>query len=117
MPETTFTRRAFLARLTALGVALGAAPLLSACGTPGTTTGGTAKGGVDCTDESALSEADKATRSSLQYVAASEKPDQNCLNCQYYIPPADETTCGTCSLLPGPVTAEGWCASWVAKVS
>ena len=51
----------------------------------------------------------------LQYVNESDKPDQNCTNCQFYTPGEGGT--GKCQLIPiGLVADGGWCASFVEKV-
>ena len=53
---------------------------------------------------------------SLQYVARSAKPEQNCANCQFYT--AQEGKLGKCQLFAeGLVEAGGWCASWAKKVA
>ena len=52
----------------------------------------------------------------LQYVNQSAKPDQKCLDCQFYTP--GEGGKGKCQLFQkGLVTEGGWCASWVKKAS
>jgi hypothetical protein len=53
----------------------------------------------------------------LQYVNESAKADQDCANCQFFTPAADGAR-GKCQLFPtGMVTAKGWCASYVKKVT
>jgi hypothetical protein len=112
------TRREFLGRMAVLGAAVGAAPLLAACAKEegAETTGDGAPVAMDCSDLTALTDAEVKTRTDLQYVEASVQADQNCLNCQQYTAGADAATCGTCTLVPGPINAAGWCLSWVAKV-
>lgn len=118
MSDSQVTRREFLERIAILGAAIGAAPVLAACSTeqageaPVDTTAG-----MKCDDVSALTDAEKKTRTDLQYVEATTNPDQTCLNCQQYKAGADAATCGTCTLVPGPINPAGWCLSWVAKVS
>ncbi len=61
-------------------------------------------------------EAVKPTVAALQYVHESAKPDQNCLNCQFYT--AGEGGAGKCQLFPqGLVKEGGWCMSWTKKVT
>ena len=121
MSEPQVTRREFLERVAILGAAVGAAPLLAACGTDagtGTTNTGSGQAGtIDCTDPARLTDAEVKTRTDLQYVEASAKPDQNCLNCQQYTVAEAEGTCGKCTLVPGPINPVGWCISWVQKVA
>jgi len=55
-----------------------------------------------------------ATVQALQYVNESQKPDQDCANCQFYTAQSAER--GKCQLFPqGLVAAEGWCSSWTAR--
>lgn len=58
---------------------------------------------------------ESAQAQALQYVAASENPDQNCGNCTLYTG-AEGEAMGPCPLFPGAaVAAEGWCSAWVPK--
>jgi hypothetical protein len=58
----------------------------------------------------------KLTVQALQYAATSDKPDQNCANCQFYTPGEGGT--GKCMLfVEGTVTEAGWCMSWTKKVA
>jgi len=53
---------------------------------------------------------------SLQYVSKSQKPDQNCTNCQFYT--AGQGGRGSCQLFTlGLVEQAGWCSSWTKKVA
>ena len=57
-----------------------------------------------------------ATVQALQYKNESDKPDQNCANCQFYTPGSGGT--GKCQLfMQGLVTEKGWCMSWTKKIS
>ena len=131
--EHDVSRRDFLQRLSIVGVAgIGGSTLLSACGggSDGESGGGaeeqtSAAGGqatadLDCDDLSALSDAQMQQRNqmaeSLNYVAETPNPEQNCANCALYQQPEDEETtdnaCGGCQLFPGPVYPNGYCTSW-----
>ena len=128
--EHDVSRRSFLQRLSIIGVAgVGGSTLLSACGgsdegggAPSQTggEGGTASADLACDDLSGLSEAQMQQRQpmveSLNYVAETPNPEQNCANCALYEQPdAEETTdnaCGGCQLFPGPVYPNGYCTSW-----
>lgn len=93
-----------------MGIAVaGASTILSACG------GGSETTPDPCKDVSGLTEQDKALRSNFNYVEKTENPAQRCDNCQLYKLPENGSTCGGCMLFNGPVTAEGWCSSWVLK--
>ncbi len=131
--EHDVSRRSFLQRLSIIGVAgVGGSTLLSACG--GSEDGGESGGAqsqtsdegaaatadLNCDDLSALSDAQMQQRQSmvesLNYVAETPNPEQNCANCALYQQPeAEETTdnaCGGCQLFPGPVYPNGYCTSW-----
>jgi hypothetical protein len=72
-------------------------------------------GELDCTDVSALSDAEKKTRTSLQYVEKSTTPGQVCSGCQLYTPPPSGSGCGSCTVVKGPINPGGHCTSWVKK--
>jgi hypothetical protein len=131
------SRRRFLESLGIAGVVGASGSLLAACGggsgdgSGGTQQSGSQGGGqgqtsgattsADCGDLSQLSDAQKQQREqmvkSLQYVEETPNPEKNCANCQLYEQPGQEETtgseCGGCQLFPGPVTANGYCNSWV----
>lgn len=130
------TRRRFLQSLGVAGLAGASGTLLSACGGSGdsggsetqsggseTQSGGTTTASADCTDLSALSDAQKQQRqqmvNSLNYVEETPNENQYCANCQLYQSPEQEETtgseCGGCQLFPGAVTANGYCTSWAPK--
>ncbi|NRA07593.1 MAG: high-potential iron-sulfur protein [Myxococcales bacterium] len=51
----------------------------------------------------------------LQYLNVSDRPGENCANCQFYTPGEGGT--GKCTLIPvGLVSEGGSCASYVTKV-
>ena len=65
-------------------------------------------------DLAQLPEAEKTKRTALGYIDKSTLPDKNCANCNLY--QADNGAgCPGCTLFGGPVTAEGYCNSWVVK--
>lgn len=56
------------------------------------------------------------TVQALQYRLVSDKPDQNCKNCQFYTPGTGGT--GKCQLfVQGLVSEKGWCMSWTKKLT
>ena len=118
MSDESVTRRAFIGRVAVIGAAIGAAPVLAACGKKAGEPAAPAPAGpIDCSDITALTDAEKKTRADLQYVEASAKPDQSCTNCEQYAAAADAATCGACTLVPGPINPTGWCLSWVQKIT
>jgi hypothetical protein len=51
----------------------------------------------------------------LDYVHASENPEQLCKNCQLYTG-KEGAEWGPCAIFPGKgVNANGWCKSWLKK--
>jgi hypothetical protein len=124
------SRRGFIQKMTLLGFAgVGAGALLSGCGSDDSGTAETAETDADggsttasadftCDDVSGLSQSEIDRRESqieaLDYVEQTEKPNQNCANCNFYQQPASGENCGGCTLFPGPVHPNGWCKTWVA---
>lgn len=105
------TRKDFLKKLAGSSVAVAAgASLITACGE--------SKPAKDpCTDTSGLSESDKTMRQNLGYVEKTPDVSKNCKNCQLYKMPEGGSKCGGCTLFGGPVTDNGYCNSWVAKIN
>lgn len=105
--KSKMTRRLFLVR-GAGGAALGAGLVVmgSACG------GGD---GLNCTDVSGLSDAERSARTSLGYVEVSpHAARKNCTNCNFYTA-GPQGQCGECTLVKGPINPNGYCNSWAAK--
>lgn len=74
-------------------------------------------GSVDrCDDLSAVSENDVALREKLGYVTESPIAENQCDNCNLYLPPKQKEICGGCMLFKGPVYASGYCTYWAPKV-
>jgi FtsP/CotA-like multicopper oxidase with cupredoxin domain len=124
MNRKDFSRRDFLQRASALGVAaVGGSSLLAACGgneqttpeAPATSSDAAAEGG--CSDLTGLTEQEIQMRNALQYVDETDIPDKRCDNCQLYIPPEGGAACGACKILKGPVAPAGHCTSWAALPS
>lgn len=67
---------------------------------------------LDCSDAAGLQRAEAATREDNAYRQHSEKDDEFCLGCLDDVPPADETQCGTCKTVRGPINPDGWCKQW-----
>jgi hypothetical protein len=69
-----------------------------------------------CSDLSDISEKDIAVREKLGYVKQSPLPDNQCQNCNLYLPPKEGQACGGCMLFKGPVYASAYCTYWAPKV-
>lgn len=99
------SRRGFMRKavgVSALGI--GAGLVLTACGKG---EGGGAAAG--CNDVSGLAEADKAMRTSNNYVEAAADPAKACDGCQLWVAAAAGAACGGCTVIKGPINPKGSC--------
>lgn len=111
MNANNTSRREFLSRMGIGALSIGAIAAVQACGK---TEGGA---GAKC-DESTLSEAAKATRTSLKYVEKSTEAGKSCKTCQQYVAPEGGAACGGCKLFDGgkgQVQPDGYCTGFAAK--
>src|SRR5688572_16742073 len=69
-----------------------------------------------CNDLMGVSENDLAVRKKLGYVEKSPIADNQCQNCNLYLPPKPEHKCGGCMLFKGPVFNDAYCTYWAPKV-
>lgn len=69
-----------------------------------------------CEDLTGVSQNDIALRGKLAYVKESPIADNQCNNCNLFLPPAGEKKCGSCMLFKGPVYSSGYCTYWAPKV-
>ena len=69
-----------------------------------------------CNDLSGVSESDLELRKKFAYVKESPISDNQCNNCNLYLPPKDAAACGGCLLFKGPVYPSGYCTYWAPKV-
>ena len=117
MKDERLSRRDFLEKAATVGAVTFGVSLIAACqpnkagGEEPKAGGGDAKA-ADCTDVSALSDADKATRTSLKYEDKSTDPAKNCANCSLFQP---GSPCGGCAVVKVPIAAEGNCTAWAPK--
>jgi hypothetical protein len=72
---------------------------------------------LDCSDVSELQPAEARTRVDNTYRQHTDRDDQFCLACLNYVPPAAETSCGTCKTVRGPINPDGWCKQWTQAKS
>jgi hypothetical protein len=70
-----------------------------------------------CSDLSGLSDADKQTRDLYRYVSNSPHDDKKCFMCNYFTPPKGDAKCGSCQIVKGPINPNGYCTSFVKKIS
>src|SRR5690606_37690786 len=64
---------------------------------------------------SGLSAAERATRTSSQYIDSSKIAAKTCDNCAQYEPPSSADQCGGCKVVKGPINPGGYCNLWVEK--
>jgi len=118
MNDQQSARRKFLAQATRAGfVVLGSNLTLNSCGqhTNREANQQTPFKGDPCDDIRQVSEAELAKRKSFGYVKESPLADNQCSNCNLYLPPKEPQPCGECILFKGPVRAEGYCTYWAVK--
>ncbi|MEZ4702336.1 MAG: hypothetical protein R2834_18535 [Rhodothermales bacterium] len=65
-----------------------------------------------CMDVRSLSDPDRATRTTTNYVAESPFKDMKCDTCQFWLRPAEGAPCGGCVIVKGPIHPGGHCTSW-----
>lgn len=56
----------------------------------------------------------KAPKSAMKY-QDHPKGDAKCSNCLQWIPGKTPTAMGTCKVVEGPISPEGWCLAYVKK--
>ena len=69
-----------------------------------------------CGDLTGVSENDIELRKKFAYVKQSPIADNQCNNCNLYLPPKEGSSCGGCMLFKGPVYPSGYCTYWAPKV-
>jgi hypothetical protein len=69
-----------------------------------------------CDDFENVSESDLALRQKFGYVNKSPIPENQCNNCNLYLPGKTAKDCGGCMLFKGPVYAFGYCTYWAPRV-
>ena len=122
--SATGTRRKFLEKICSLcGAALAGALMFGGCSkaekqsAEQSDLAGKKHDPADpCGDLSTVEEKDIALREKLGYVKESPLPDNQCQNCNLYLPPKEAQACGGCMLFKGPVYASAYCTYWAPKV-
>ena len=118
------TRRFFKTVYTACGLALTGSFMLIRCGKSEQQQAAEQAGTIaekhdpadPCSDLSGISDNDIAVREKLGYVKESPLPDNQCQNCNLFLPQKEGQACGGCMLFKGPVYASGYCTYWAPKV-
>jgi hypothetical protein len=69
-----------------------------------------------CDDFEGMSENDLALRQKFGYVDKSPIPENQCNNCNLYLPASPAKDCGGCMLFKGPVYSSAYCTYWAPRV-
>ncbi len=59
-------------------------------------------------------QAAKSTKAAVKY-QDNPKGEQKCSNCQFFIPGEKATAAGTCQVVEGSISPEGWCTLYAKK--
>lgn len=112
------SRRMFINGLVRAACAFFAGVIVMACGgkKPADKESSQAGDVSSCDDLSRISEEDRAVRKKLGYVKESPIADNQCQNCNLYLPPKQGQSCGGCMLFKGPVYSNSYCTYWAPKV-
>jgi High potential iron-sulfur protein len=66
--------------------------------------------------QEALADASKASQSSMHY-QSTPNDGKHCSLCQFFIPGQDATSNGTCQVVDGSISPNGYCVAFSAKSS
>ncbi len=66
---------------------------------------------------SALAGKARAAKSSKAAMKYQDKPngDQQCSNCKFFVPGKTPKENGTCQVVEGSISPQGWCTAWAKK--
>lgn len=56
----------------------------------------------------------KASKSTVKY-QSSPKGSQKCENCKFFVAGKSKTAMGTCSIVDGAISPNGWCTAYTKK--
>lgn len=120
MEKKEYSRRKFFNKCLRTGsMFLGGAIILNSCNSdnvPEKEKKNQTKSDDPCDDLSNVSAEEVGKREKFGYVKKSTDPERICNNCGLHIPAVSEKDCGGCILFKGPVSPEGSCIQFVAKV-
>lgn len=69
-----------------------------------------------CEGVEKLTDDEKAARKALKYVDNTNFPGRACDNCKIFTLPQNNSVCGGCKIVPGPIHPKGYCAAWIARM-
>lgn len=118
MPLQSESRRSFINKYArASAFFLSGGMLLSSCGGEKKEQNSQeSTASADPCDIKTVSAEELKKRQDLGYVDESPIADNQCNNCNLFLPPTAKKDCGGCMLFKGPVNAEGYCTYWAPKV-
>lgn len=76
-----------------------------------------ARFGGNCDDFSMLTEDDYKVREQLGYQKVSPTEETQCQQCNLWLPPRPDESCGGCTLFKGPIEPQGTCTYWAPRQS
>jgi len=107
--QQPISRRILLKRFSAIAIFNLALPnLLAACTRSDPND---AEPVADCQED--VGSSDGAARKAVNYVTPSPHPEKTCANCHFFKVTQNESTCGTCEIVAGPIAPEAYCDAWV----
>ncbi len=118
--EKNITRKNFLKKISIGGVLIiGGGTLISACGDSNEKQQEqlSKNANLPCSDVSGLTDSELATRTSNDYTSASPYNDKFCGTCNLFIMPKEGKQCGSCQVVKGPISPQGYCKLWIKKVN
>lgn len=70
--------------------------------------------GVALTSAFTVKAQGKATKDAMKY---QDKPkgDQKCSDCKFFVPGKTSTANGTCQVVEGSISPQGWCTAYIKK--
>ncbi|MDA0195157.1 MAG: high-potential iron-sulfur protein [Bacteroidetes bacterium] len=111
------SRRQFIQRNISILTGVFGSTLLAACGTKEATQQQQKEPVTNaCEDLSGLEETDLKTREGLGYVKLTLLSEEQCDNCNLWLPPSEGKECGGCTLIKGPIYPTGYCTYWAPQV-
>ncbi|MGC1244456.1 MAG: high-potential iron-sulfur protein [Chryseosolibacter sp.] len=119
MKESVSRRKFFLTLAGSAGALFTAVLVFGRCGQPkaeGNSNAAQASPADPCSDLSGVPENDIELRKKFAYVTQSPIADNQCNNCNLYLPPKEGSACGGCMLFKGPVYPSAYCTYWAPKV-
>ena len=72
---------------------------------------------ASCVEVAGLAPEDTSARTTLAYVEPAADKTRTCANCQQFVAPPDDGSCGSCKVLKGPVHPYGTCKVFAPRTT